>query len=156
MVAEVSLDDGGQIAVHNVWATLDCGIPVQPDNVIAQSVGSIVYGLGLALSERITLKDGVVQQSNFYDYLVPRMREVPQIHCKVIATDNAPTGVGQMTSPLVAPAMASAFHPEAHSVHARTRARGAQRQGRCQLTLLANCHETHLRRHADACRTMSP
>ena len=110
MVVEVSLDDGGEIAVHNVWATLDCGIPVQPDNVIAQSTGAIVYGLGLALSERITFKDGVVQQSNFYDYLVPRMREVPQIHCKVIATDNAPTGVGQMTTPLVAPAIASAFH----------------------------------------------
>ena len=110
MVAEVAVDSGGEIVVKNIWATLDCGISVQPRNVVAQSTGAIVYGLGLALSERITLQDGVVQQSNFYDYLVPRMRDVPPIHCKVIETNNAPTGAGQMTTPLVAPAIASAFH----------------------------------------------
>ncbi|WP_285409845.1 molybdopterin cofactor-binding domain-containing protein [Variovorax sp. efr-133-TYG-130] len=110
LVAEVAVDSGNGLVVKNIWATLDCGIPVQPGNVIAQSTGSIVYGLGLALSERITLQDGVVQQSNFYDYLVPRMRDVPPIHCEVISTDTAPTGAGQMTTPLVAPAIASAFH----------------------------------------------
>ena len=67
-------------------------------------------GLGLALSERIPLRDGAVQQSNFYDYLVPRMRDVPPMHCKVLASDNEPTGTGQMTTPLVAPAIASDFH----------------------------------------------
>lgn len=110
MVAEVAVDSANGIVVKNIWATLDCGIPVQSGNVIVQSTGGIVYGLGLALSERITLKDGVVQQSNFYDYLVPRMRDVPPMHCKVLETDNAPTGAGQMTTPLVAPAIASAFH----------------------------------------------
>lgn len=110
MVAEVAVDSANGIVVKNIWATLDCGIPVQPGNVVVQSTGGIVYGLGLALSERITLKDGVVQQSNFYDYLVPRMRDVPPMHCKVLETDNAPTGAGQMTTPLVAPAIASAFH----------------------------------------------
>jgi isoquinoline 1-oxidoreductase beta subunit len=81
---------------------------VQPDNVVAQTEGSTVYGLGLALSERISIRDGAVEQSNFYDYLVPRMNEVPEMHIEVIQTDNHPTGVGQMSTPLVAPAISNA------------------------------------------------
>jgi isoquinoline 1-oxidoreductase beta subunit len=108
-IAEVSLDrKSGEIKVHDFWCAIDCGIAVQPDNVAAQTESSIVYGLGLSLSERITYKDGVVEQSNFYDYRVPRMNEVPQMHVEVIATDNHPTGAGQMATPLVAPAIASA------------------------------------------------
>jgi isoquinoline 1-oxidoreductase subunit beta len=108
-IAEVSLDrSSGQIKVHNFWCTIDCGIAVQPDNVAAQTESSIVYGLGMALTERITIKDGVVEQSNFYDYRVPRMNEIPLMHIEVIATDNHPTGAGQMATPLVAPAVSSA------------------------------------------------
>jgi isoquinoline 1-oxidoreductase beta subunit len=108
--AEVSLDRAtGQIKVHNFWCAIDCGVAVQPDNVAAQSEGSIVYGLGLALSERISIKGGVVEQSNFYDYRVPRMNEVPAMHVEVIVTDNPPTGAGQMATPLVAPAIGSAI-----------------------------------------------
>jgi isoquinoline 1-oxidoreductase beta subunit len=108
-IAEISLDRrSGVIRVHNFWCTIDCGIPVQPDNIVAQSESSIVYGLGMSLTEQITIKDGVVQQSNFYDYRVPRLNEVPLMHVEVIATDNHPTGVGQMATPLVAPAIASA------------------------------------------------
>ena len=66
----------------------DSGIAVQPDNVAAQAESSIVYGLGLALMERITIKDGAVEQSNFYDYLIPRMSDVPPMHIEVISTDN--------------------------------------------------------------------
>jgi isoquinoline 1-oxidoreductase beta subunit len=108
-IAEASIDrSNGQIRVHNFWCTLDCGVAVQPDNVVAQTESSIVYGLGMALSERITIKDGAVEQSNFYDYRVPRMNEVPMMHIEVIATDNHPTGVGQMATPLVAPAISGA------------------------------------------------
>jgi isoquinoline 1-oxidoreductase subunit beta len=108
-IAEVSLDRGsGQIKVHNFWCTIDCGVAVQPDNVMAQSESSIVYGLGLALIERITVKNGAVEQSNFYDYRVPRMNEVPLMHIEVIPTDNHPTGAGQMATPLVAPAISAA------------------------------------------------
>jgi isoquinoline 1-oxidoreductase beta subunit len=108
-IAEISLDrSSGQIVVHDFWCTLDCGIAVQPDNVMAQTESSIVYGLGVALSEQITIKDGVVQQSNFYDYRVPRLNEVPMMHIEVIPSDNAPTGVGQMATPLVAPAIGNA------------------------------------------------
>ena len=109
-VAEISVDKGsGQIKVHNFWVAFDPGIAVQPDNIVAQTEGSVVYGLGVALTERITFVDGVVQQSNFYDYRVPRMSDVPQIHVEVIPTDNHPTGAGQMGTPLVAPAIANAF-----------------------------------------------
>src|SRR3954452_17613501 len=109
-IAEVSLDrTSGQITVHNFWCTIDCGVAVQPDNVIAQTESSIVYGLGLTLSERISIKDGAVEQSNFYDYRVPRMNEVPLMQVEVIPTDNPPTGAGQMATPLVAPAIGSAI-----------------------------------------------
>jgi isoquinoline 1-oxidoreductase beta subunit len=108
--AEVSLDRAsGQIKVHNFWCAIDCGVAVQPDNVVAQSESSIVYGLGLALTERISIKDGAVEQSNFYDYRVPRMNEVPMMQVEVIPTDNPPTGAGQMATPLVAPAIGSAI-----------------------------------------------
>ena len=87
---------------------LDCGIAVQPDSVRAQIEGGLIFGLGFALSERITVKDGQVEQANFYDYHVPRMNDVPEIAIELVATDNHPTGVGQMATPLVAPAIANA------------------------------------------------
>ncbi len=109
-IAEISVDRGtGAIKVHNFWCTIDCGTPVQPDNVVAQTQSSIVYGLGMALTERITVKDGAIQQSNFYDYQVMRMRDIPEMHIEVIATDNPPTGAGQMATPLIAPAVNNAF-----------------------------------------------
>jgi isoquinoline 1-oxidoreductase beta subunit len=108
-IAEVSVDRStGQIKVHDFWCTIDCGVAVQPDNIVAQTESSIVYGLGMSLSERISVKDGIVEQSNFYDYRVPRMNEVPEMHIEVIMTDNHPTGAGQMATPLIAPAISSA------------------------------------------------
>jgi isoquinoline 1-oxidoreductase subunit beta len=109
LVAEVALDrSSGRLRVPHVWVALDPGIAVQPDNIVAQTESSVVYGLGFALSERITIKDGAVQESNFYDYYVPRINEIPEIVIKVVPTDNHPTGVGQMATPLVAPAIANA------------------------------------------------
>ncbi len=108
-VAEVSLDKRtGEIKVHDFWCTIDVGVPVHPDNVIAQTESSIVYGLGLALTERITIEDGKVNQSNFYDYHVPRMRDLPEVHIKLIQTRNHPTGAGQMATPLVPTAISNA------------------------------------------------
>jgi isoquinoline 1-oxidoreductase subunit beta len=108
-VAEVSVDHStGQIKVQNFWCVVDCGIAVQPDNIVAQFEGGIVYGLGLALTEEISIRDGAVQQNNFYDYRVMRMNDLPEIHVEVIPTDNDPTGVGQMPVPIVAPAVNNA------------------------------------------------
>ena len=67
-VVEISVDrSAGKIKFHNVWCVIDCGVAVQPDNVIAQTESSIIYGIGLALTERISIKNGTVEQSNFYD-----------------------------------------------------------------------------------------
>jgi isoquinoline 1-oxidoreductase subunit beta len=110
-VAEVSVEkSSGAVKVHDFWLALDPGIAVQPDNVVAQTESSIVYGLGLALTERITFKDGVVQQQNIRDYGVPRMADIPEVHIKLVSTPNRPTGAGQMATPIVAPAIASAVY----------------------------------------------
>jgi isoquinoline 1-oxidoreductase beta subunit len=110
-IAEVSVERGsGRIRVHHFWCTIDPGIAIQPDNIVAQTESSIVSGLGLALTERITFANGEVQQKNFHDYPVPRMRDMPEMHIKLIPTDNHPTGAGQMATPLVAPAIANAVY----------------------------------------------
>lgn len=98
----------GAITVHNVWLAIDCGLAVQPDNIIAQQMGCAVYGLGLALTESISMADGVVEQSNFHDYLVPRLWDVPNIEIELVRTPNPPTGAGQMATPIMAPAISNA------------------------------------------------
>ncbi|HZP75603.1 MAG TPA: molybdopterin cofactor-binding domain-containing protein [Pseudolabrys sp.] len=109
-VVELSVDrKSGKVKLHNIWCAIDCGVPVQPDNVVAQTQSSLVYGIGLALTERISIKDGAVEQSNFYDYIVSRNRDVPPLHIAVIPTDNHPTGVGQMATPTVTPAVSNAL-----------------------------------------------
>ena len=110
-IVEVSVDRAsGKIKVHNVWCAIDCGIAVHPDNVVAQTESSIIYGIGMSLMERITVKDGAIRQSNFFDYPVPRMSDIPEIHVQLIATDNHPTGVGQMGTPMMGPAIANAMY----------------------------------------------
>jgi isoquinoline 1-oxidoreductase subunit beta len=109
-VAEVSLDrQTGKIKVLNFWAALDAGIAVQPRNLAAQTEGSIVYALGHVLREKITIKDGHVLQSNYSDYEVARMSDVPHIEIKVVSTDNKPTGGGEEGVPLVACAVGNAI-----------------------------------------------
>jgi isoquinoline 1-oxidoreductase beta subunit len=109
-VAEVSVDRAsGRIKVHNVWCAIDAGIAVQPRNIAAQTEGSIVYGLGHVLREKIVIKDGRVQQANFTDYEPARMSDVPNIEVKVISTDNPPTGAGEDGLPLLACAVGNAI-----------------------------------------------
>jgi isoquinoline 1-oxidoreductase subunit beta len=109
-VAEVALDrKTGKIKVLNFWAALDAGIAVQPRNLAAQTEGSIVYALGSVLREKITIKDGRVLQSNYSDYEVARMSDVPRIEIKVVSTDNHPTGGGEEGVPLVACAVGNAI-----------------------------------------------
>jgi isoquinoline 1-oxidoreductase beta subunit len=109
-VAEVSLDQrSGEIRVHNVWCTVDPGIAVQPKNVEAQVESSIVYGLSQALYEQINFKNGEVQESNFHDYRVLRMSEMPVIHVGVMPTwTDKPGGVGEVALPPIGPAIANA------------------------------------------------
>ncbi len=107
--AEISIVDG-KIKVHEFWTAVDPGVAVQPDNIRDQIIGSVIFGLGNALTERITFKNGLVQQSNFHDYSVPRMSDVPTVHVEVMANGDTPTGVGQTGAVLVAPAIACAFN----------------------------------------------
>jgi isoquinoline 1-oxidoreductase subunit beta len=109
-VAEVALDrNTGKIKVLNFWAVVDAGIAVQPRNLAAQTEGSIVYALGHVLREKIDIKDGHVVQSNYSDYEVARMSDVPHIEIKVVSTDNKPTGGGEEGVPLVACAVGNAI-----------------------------------------------
>jgi len=109
-VAEVSVDrDSGKIKIHNYWIAVDPGLVIQPDNVHAQLESAVIYGLSAALLEQLTVKDGAVQQSNFNDYPVLRMSDVPQIHTRIITTDNPPTGMGEIGVVTVAPAIANAM-----------------------------------------------
>ncbi|HEY4403858.1 MAG TPA: molybdopterin cofactor-binding domain-containing protein [Xanthobacteraceae bacterium] len=109
-VAEVSVDrSSGAIKVHNFWAAIDAGIAVQPRNLAAQTEGGIVWGLGHVLREKITILNGSVQQTNYTDYQVARMSDVPNIEVKVISTDNPPTGAGEDGVPLVAGAVGNAI-----------------------------------------------
>jgi len=108
-VAEISIDRAsGQIKVHNFWCAIDAGIAVQPRNLAYQTEGSIVFGLSHMLRERITIKDGRVQQTNYTDYQIARMSDVPNIEVRVISTDNPPTGAGEDGLPLVAGAVGNA------------------------------------------------
>jgi isoquinoline 1-oxidoreductase beta subunit len=109
-VAEVSIDrKSGKIKVLNFWAALDAGIAVQPRNLAAQTEGSVIYALGHVLREKIDIKDGHVVQSNYSDYEVARMSDVPNIEIKVVSTDNKPTGGGEEGVPLVACAVGNAI-----------------------------------------------
>jgi isoquinoline 1-oxidoreductase subunit beta len=109
VAAEVSVDTKtGQIKVHHLWAVVDPGTVVQPKNVVAQIKSGMTFGLGAALRERITIKDGVIQQTNFDGYQVMRMSDMPAMDVEVISTANPPTGIGEAGVPAVAPAIANA------------------------------------------------
>lgn len=110
-VVEVSLDaDIGKIRVHKVWLAVDGGIIVQPEAARANVESGIMYGLSNGLHERITLKDGAVEQSNFNDYTVMRMSDMPeQIDIAFLDSDAPPTGLGEVGTPWVMPAIAAAF-----------------------------------------------
>jgi len=108
-VAEVSVDrKSGKIKVHNYWVAVDPGLVVQPDHVHAQLESAVVYGLSAALLEELTVKGGAIQQSNFNDYQVLRMSDLPEIHTRIVTTDNPPTGMGEIGVCAVAPAIANA------------------------------------------------
>jgi isoquinoline 1-oxidoreductase beta subunit len=110
-VAEVSVDRAtGKVNVHNYWIAVDAGLVIQPDNVAAQLESGVVFGLSAALLEELTVKGGAIQQSNFNDYPVARMSDVPDIHTRIVASGNPPTGIGEIGLVTVAPAIANGFH----------------------------------------------
>ena len=110
-VAEISLDRAtGKIRVHKAWLAVDGGLVVQPAAAKANVESGIVYGLSSVLHERVTLKAGVVEQSNFHDYRLQRMSDMPEeMHVEFVDRDAAPSGLGEIGNPWVAAAVANAF-----------------------------------------------
>ena len=106
-VAEVSIEDG-RIRVHAVTAAVDCGTALNPLGVDAQVQGSIVYGLSAVLHGGLTLKNGRVVESNFHDYPVLRMHEMPTISVHIVPSDATMGGIGEPATAMIAPAVANA------------------------------------------------
>lgn len=107
-VAEVSVAEG-QVRVHRVVCAIDCGLVVNPDIVKAQMESSIVFGLSAALKQQITFAGGKVEQSNFHDFPLLRMFEMPKVEVYIVASDKPPSGVGEPGLPPIAPAVANAI-----------------------------------------------
>ena len=107
-VAEVSVDGEGVVHVHRVVCAVDCGQAVSPTTIKAQMEGSIVYGLSATLNGEITIEDGTVKQTNFHEFEVLRMDQMPKIDVHIINSSEAPSGVGEPGLPPIAPAVANA------------------------------------------------
>ena len=107
-VVEVSLKDG-KPQVHRVTAGVHCNMAINPRTIEAQIQGGVVFGISTTLPDNeITLKNGVVQQSNFSDYTPAYMASCPQVDVHVVPSADAPTGVGEPPVPPIAPAIANA------------------------------------------------
>jgi isoquinoline 1-oxidoreductase beta subunit len=108
-VAEVTIKPDGALNVDRVVCAVDCGVAVNPDVIKAQMEGSIGFGLAAALHCAITLKDGVVEQSNFHQFRVLRINEMPAVEVHIVRSTEKPTGVGEPGVPPIAPAVANAI-----------------------------------------------
>jgi isoquinoline 1-oxidoreductase beta subunit len=100
---------GASFKLQKVVCAVDCGLAVNPNVVAMQMESGIGFGLAAALTGSITLKDGVVQQSNFDDYPVLRMNQMPAIDVHIVPSQANPTGVGEPATPVIAPALANAL-----------------------------------------------
>jgi isoquinoline 1-oxidoreductase beta subunit len=107
-VAEVSVGADGEVRVHRVVCAVDCGQAINPDTIVAQMEGGIVFGMTAALWNEITFDKGRVQQSNFGDYRVMRMNEAPVVEVHLVASRDDPGGIGEPGTAGIAPAVTNA------------------------------------------------
>ena len=108
-VADVTMRADGTVKVDRVVCAVDCGIAINPDIVRSQVEGGIGFGLGAALYSEITLKNGRVEQSNFHDYRVARMSDMPAVETHIVPSTDRPRGIGEPPVPPIAPAVANAI-----------------------------------------------
>jgi isoquinoline 1-oxidoreductase subunit beta len=109
-VAEVSVSEGGNVRAKRMVCAVDCGKVVNPDNIAAQMQSAVAFGLTAALKAQATLKDGRIQESNFHDYPLLSLNEMPAVEVDIVESDQRPTGIGEMGVPPVAPAIANAIY----------------------------------------------
>jgi len=109
-VAEVGVDEDGEITLRRIVTAVDTGIAVNPDTIVAQLQGGIIFGLTAALYGEITIDKGRVQQSNFHDYRMLRINEVPPIEVHLIASGEAPGGIGETGTTAGPPALGNAIY----------------------------------------------
>jgi isoquinoline 1-oxidoreductase beta subunit len=109
-VAEVTVHQDKTFSVDRVVIAVDCGIAVNPDIIRAQMEGGMGFGLSAALSGEITLQEGRVVQSNFHDYSVLRIDQMPSVEVHIVKSAQPPTGVGEPATPVIAPAVANALY----------------------------------------------
>ena len=107
-VAEVSLNDAGEVHVHRVTVAVDPGHMVNPDTVEAQIQSSVVFGMGAALKHQITLEAGRVQQTNYNTFQPVRMFEAPKVDIVLVQSQEKPGGIGEPATAVVGPAIANA------------------------------------------------
>lgn len=107
-VLEVSLHEG-EPKVHRATLAVDCGRTINPNTVHAQLEGAVGFALGTALKSEVSMQDGRVVQSNFHDYELLRMKEMPAVDVHVLPSDEPPTGVGEPGVPPIAPALGNAL-----------------------------------------------
>lgn len=108
-VAEVAVSARGEVRVERVCCAIDCGSVVNPDTIVAQMEGSIVFGLAAAMHGEITLAKGRVEQGNFPDYPLPGLADSPRIEVAIIASGARIGGVGEPGVPPTAPALVNAI-----------------------------------------------
>jgi isoquinoline 1-oxidoreductase beta subunit len=108
-MAEVEVDSTGDVRVHRIVSAVDTGIAVNPDTVIAQLQGGLIFGLTAALYGEITIDEGRVQQSNFHDYRMLRIDQAPAIEVHVIKSGEAPGGIGETGATAGPPAVRNAI-----------------------------------------------
>ena len=101
--------DGENIKVLQVDCVIDCGQILNKDGATAQMEGAVVMGMSLALSTEITFREGAVVNSNFHDYPVMRITDMPQVNVDIVDSDLSPTGLGEPGVAPFAPALANAI-----------------------------------------------
>jgi isoquinoline 1-oxidoreductase subunit beta len=109
-VAEVSVGDRKRIRVHKVSCAVDCGQTVNPLGIEAQLQSAVVFGLSAVLHGALTLKEGRVEQSNFHDYRVLRIPEMPEVTVQILESDAKMGGIGEPGTAVIAPAVANAVY----------------------------------------------
>jgi isoquinoline 1-oxidoreductase beta subunit len=107
-VAEVTVRDD-QLKVDRITCAVDCGLVINPQGAVAQVEGCIVEGLAAALYGKITVKDGIVQESNFHDYRFSRMKDIPVLDIHLVESGDSPRGLGEGPLSPVAPAVTNAI-----------------------------------------------